>query len=57
MFRSVAVCQGSILQTLDKEHNNCSATPETSCKLSYGASFPLLHVLYHGSVYESQRLR
>lgn len=43
MFRSVPFCQGNISHALDKERNNCSATPEDSCKLSYAASFAVLH--------------
>lgn len=49
-------CQGNILQALDKEHNNCSATPEDSCKLSYAASFPVLHFSCYRSVNEPQLL-
>lgn len=45
------------LQALNKEHNNCSATHEASCKLSYVASFPLLHFSCHRSVNDQQLLR
>lgn len=57
MFRSVMFCQEIVLQALDKEHNNCSATPEASCKLFYAASFPLLYFSCHRSVNEQKLLR